>query len=51
MSPVCNDGPFFTDNYVLGVAATDENDIKADFSNYDGSSRNFVDVAAPAWTL
>lgn len=47
MSPVCNDGPFFTDNYVLGVAATDENDIKADFSNYDGSSRNFVDVAAP----
>ncbi len=46
-SPVCNDGPGFGDNYVLGVAATDQNDQRADFSNYDGSSRNFVDVAAP----
>jgi len=46
-SPVCNDGPFFTDNYVLGVAATDDRDVKADFSNYSSAMRNFVDVAAP----
>jgi hypothetical protein len=48
-SPVCNDGP---DNYVLGVAATDSNDVKADFSNYDGSTgRTFVDVSAPGVTI
>lgn len=47
-SPVCNDGPNpYVDNYVLGVAATDENDLRAWFSNYDGSSANFVDVCAP----
>jgi len=47
-SPVCNDGPNpYSDNYVLGVAATDENDELASFSNYDGSSANFVDVCAP----
>ncbi len=47
MSPVCNDGPMFTDNNVIGVGATDSNDRKADFSNYDASSRSFVDVMAP----
>lgn len=49
LSPVCNDGPNpATDNWVLGVAATDSGDIKADFSNYDGSStKTFVDVCAP----
>ncbi|MCD6351166.1 MAG: S8 family serine peptidase [Armatimonadetes bacterium] len=49
ISPVCNDGPNpATDNWVLGVAATDQNDVKADFSNYDGSSTgSFVDVSAP----
>ncbi len=48
-SPVCNDGPNpAVDNWVLGVAATDANDVKADFSNYDGSStKSFVDVTAP----
>jgi len=47
-SPVCNDGPNpLTDNYVLGVAATDSQDRKASFSNWDGSTANFVDVAAP----
>ncbi len=47
-SPVCNDGPNpYVDNYVLGVAATDQNDERASFSNYDGSSANFVDVCAP----
>jgi hypothetical protein len=49
MSPVCNDGPNpTTDNWVLGVAATDRQDKKASFSNYDGSStKTFVDVCAP----
>ncbi|MCX7599742.1 MAG: S8 family serine peptidase, partial [Armatimonadetes bacterium] len=49
LSPVCNDGPNPTvDNLVLGVAATDAEDRKAWFSNYDGSStRTFVDVSAP----
>jgi Subtilase family/FG-GAP-like repeat/FG-GAP repeat len=42
MYPVCSDGP--NTNYVLGVAATDENDKKAQFSDY-GS--NCVDVSAP----
>ncbi len=47
-SPVCNDGPNpYINNYVLGVAATDENDERAIFSNYDGSTANFVDVSAP----
>ncbi|MCX7599318.1 MAG: S8 family serine peptidase, partial [Armatimonadetes bacterium] len=49
VTPVCNDGPNPTvDNLVLGVAATDANDRKAWFSNYDGSStKTFVDVSAP----
>ncbi len=47
-SPVCNDGPNLgQDNHVLGVAATDRNDLAADFTNRDGSSYNFVDVSAP----
>lgn len=44
-SPVCNIGD---GNYVLGVGSTDRNDLRASFSNYDGSSaRLFVDVMAP----
>ena len=47
-SPVCNDGPNLgVDNFVLGVAATDSNDVIADFTNRDASSYKFVDVCAP----
>ncbi|MGI5819409.1 MAG: S8 family serine peptidase [Armatimonadota bacterium] len=48
-SPVCNDGPNVgTDNFVLGVGSTDANDLRASFSNFDGSSwGTFVDVMAP----
>lgn len=41
MYPVCHDG---TNNMVLGVAGADENDKKADFSNF---GRNCVDLTAP----
>lgn len=47
-SPVCNDGPNpLIDNYVLGVTATDSQDRKPGFANWDSSGGNFVDVAAP----
>jgi subtilisin family serine protease len=48
-SPVCNDGPNpATDNWVLGCGATDRNDRKCSFSNYDGSTHHhFIDVCAP----
>ncbi|MEA3402035.1 MAG: S8 family serine peptidase [Armatimonadota bacterium] len=48
-SPVCNDGPSLgIGNYVLGVGSTDRNDLRASFSNYDGSSAGtFVDCMAP----
>ena len=47
-SPACNDGPNLgVDNFVLGVAATDQSDRRASFSNYDRSGYRFVDVAAP----
>lgn len=47
-SPVCNDGPNLGDNHVFGVGATDRHDVRASFSNYDGSSaRNFVEAMAP----
>ncbi|MGC9316485.1 MAG: S8 family serine peptidase [Armatimonadota bacterium] len=48
-SPVCNDGPGLgIGNYVLGVGSTDRNDLRASFSNYDGSSAaTFVDCMAP----
>ncbi len=39
--PVCNDND---KNMVIGVAATDQNDLKSDFSNY---GKNCVDVSAP----
>ena len=42
MYPVCSDGP--GTNYVIGVAATDLNDERADFSNY---GTNCVDISAP----
>ncbi len=44
-SPACNDG---IGNHVFGVASTDRNDLRASFSNYDGSTaRTFVDACAP----
>jgi subtilisin family serine protease len=48
-SPVCNDGPNpLTDNMILGVGATDANDRKAYYSNYDTSTgKHFVDLSAP----
>jgi len=45
-SPVCNDGIAGVDNKVIGVSASDENDLKTDFSNYGGAYK-FVDVCAP----
>lgn len=39
--PVCDDND---QNMVIGVAATDQNDLKTDFSNY---GKNCIDVAAP----
>lgn len=46
-SPVCNDGVDpSVDNHVLGVMATDMNDLKADFSNY-GDAYRMMDVCAP----
>ena len=39
--PICDDNNF---NMVIGVAATDHNDIKPDFSNF---GRNCIDVTAP----
>lgn len=42
MYPVCSDGP--NTNYVIGVVATDENDKRAEFSDY-GS--NCIDISAP----
>ncbi|MBM3500128.1 MAG: hypothetical protein FJX74_15840, partial [Armatimonadetes bacterium] len=47
-SPACNDGPNLgVDNFVLGVAATDQSDRRASFSNWDESGYRFVDVSAP----
>ncbi len=47
-SPVCNDGPNLgVDNFVLGVGATDVNDVIASFTNRDASDYDFVDVMAP----
>lgn len=39
--PICDDNNF---NMIIGVAATDVNDIKPDFSNY---GKNCIDVTAP----
>lgn len=39
--PICDDNDI---NMVIGVAATDQNDRKADFSNF---GKNCIDVAAP----
>jgi subtilisin family serine protease len=45
-SPVCNDGVPGRDNKVVGVAAVDQTDRKAWFSNYS-AAYNFCDVSAP----
>ncbi len=53
-SPACNDGPIgreLIDNYVLGAAATDQDDRKASFSNYDGTDGKLLDVAAPGQNI
>lgn len=39
--PICDDNDF---NMIIGVAASDQNDLKADFSNY---GKNCIDVSAP----
>ena len=39
--PICDDNNY---NMVIGVAATDQNDLKPDFSNY---GHNCIDVSAP----
>lgn len=50
-SPVCNDGADpSTMNEVIGVAATDQMDVKADFSNYSGAYK-LVDVSAPGVSI
>jgi hypothetical protein len=46
MYPACSDGP--NTNYVLGVAATDENDLKAQFSDY---GTGCVDLSAPGTNI
>ncbi|MFP3903351.1 MAG: S8 family serine peptidase, partial [Armatimonadota bacterium] len=48
VSPLCNDGPDpLNDNYVLGVAAVDQDDRVTWYTNFDTSGGNFVDVSAP----
>jgi thermitase len=44
-----NTAPVFPGYYtnVIAVAATDQNDVKASFSNYSSNDDNWVDVAAP----
>ena len=39
--PICDDNNY---NMVIGVAATDQNDLKPDFSNY---GKNCIDIDAP----
>lgn len=51
-SPVCNDGTnVLVDNHLIGVAAVDQFDRKASYSNFDSSSSHFIDVAAPGEAL
>ncbi len=47
-SPVCNDGPVVgVSNYVLGIGATDSNDVAPDWTHRDASGYFFVDVMSP----
>jgi hypothetical protein len=49
---VCNDGSnVLAENNLIGVAATDQYDRKASYSNFDSSSAHFIDVAAPGEVL
>ena len=52
-SPTCNNGPSpLTDNMVIGVGGLTQQDRKASWSNYDGSSaKTFVDVFAPGLNI
>jgi len=45
--PVCHNGPN-NENWVIGVASIDKNDLLASFSNY---GKNCVDIVAPGVTL
>ncbi|HEY3396558.1 MAG TPA: S8 family serine peptidase [Armatimonadota bacterium] len=48
-SPVCNNGPApLSDNMIIGVGATDRDDRKSYYTNWDTSStKHFVDLCAP----
>lgn len=54
-SPICNDGPNYTDNNVIGVGATDRYDRVwywlVEGSATDESSRSFIDVMAPGESI
>ncbi|MDI6786189.1 MAG: S8 family serine peptidase [bacterium] len=47
VSPICNDKYGNYTNMVLGVAAVNNSDNRASFSNYSKSSTNYVEVCAP----
>ena len=55
-SPICNDGPNYSDNNVIGVGATDSYDRVWEWwfsegSAVDQSSRSFIDVMAPGQNI
>ena len=54
-SPVCNQwvdpNTGLTVNDIMGVAATDQHDLKASFSNWAPASTQWVDVSAPGVTI
>ncbi|MEN6545421.1 MAG: S8 family serine peptidase, partial [Armatimonadia bacterium] len=47
LSPVCNDGPMLTDDFVIGVGAVDAEDTLTQYSVIDQSHRSLLDVMAP----
>lgn len=47
MSPVCNDGPMLTDNFVIGVGAVDGEDALGSYSVISQSHRALLDLMAP----
>ncbi|MCX6811484.1 MAG: S8 family serine peptidase, partial [Candidatus Berkelbacteria bacterium] len=51
LSPICNDDYYFVDggeNEVIGVAATNQSDVKMSWSNY---GKKYVDISAPGTSL